>query len=122
MLRADAQKRLTLRLRRIEGQVRGLERMLTEPRLCVELLTQIAAVQSALKGVGDEILHYHVQRCVPESFSRRLRTNERERLEEMEKIFVQYCKEPPHSESVPQASSVLEMLRKPLKGHKPSQS
>ncbi len=69
MLKADAQKRLTLRLRRIEGQVRGLERMVAEPRLCVEVLTQIAAVQSALKGVGDEILHYHVRHCVPESFS-----------------------------------------------------
>ena len=123
MLKDDAQKRLTLRLRRIEGQVRGLERMVTEPRLCVELLTQIAAVQSALKGVGDEILHYHVRRCVPESFSRRLRTNERERLEEMEKIFVQYCKEPTHSESVSQASSVLEISRE-TRGRKgtPSES
>lgn len=112
MLKVDAQQRLTLRLRRIEGQVRGLERMVTEPRLCVDLLTQIAAVQSALKSVGDEILHYHVQRCVPESFSRRLRTNERERLEEMENIFVQYCKEPTHSESASQASSVPEVARK----------
>jgi len=94
MLKADTQERLTLRLRRIEGQVRGLERMVAEPRLCVELLTQIAAVQSALKSVGDEILHYHVQRCVPESFSRRLRNSERARLEELEKVFVQYCKEP----------------------------
>ena len=94
MLNPETQKRLTVRLRRIEGQVRGLERMIIEPRLCVELLTQIAAVQSALKGVGDEILHYHVRRCVPESFSRRLRNSERERLAEMEKIFVQYCKEP----------------------------
>jgi len=94
MLNADAQRRLTLRLHRIEGQVRGLERMVAEPRLCVELLTQIAAVQSALKSAGDEILHYHVHQCVPESFSRRLGTKERERLEEMEKIFAQYCKEP----------------------------
>jgi DNA-binding FrmR family transcriptional regulator len=94
MLEADAQERLTLRLRRIEGQVRGLERMVAEPRLCVDLLTQIAAVQSALKSVGDEILHYHVQRCVPEAFSRRLRPGERARLDELEKVFVQYCKEP----------------------------
>jgi len=94
MLNSQTQKRLTLRLRRIEGQVRGLERMVVAPRLCVELLTQIAAVQSALKSVGDEILHYHVRQCVPESFSHRLRNSERERLTEMEKIFVQYCREP----------------------------
>jgi DNA-binding FrmR family transcriptional regulator len=94
MLKADDQKRLNLRLRRIEGQVRGLERMVAEPRLCVDLLVQIAAVQAALKSVGDEILHYHVQRCVPDSFSRRLRNSERARLEELEKVFVQYCREP----------------------------
>lgn len=94
MVDADSQGHLTLRLRRIEGQVRGLERMVKEPRPCVDLLTQIAAVQSALKSVGDEILHFHVRRCVPESFSRRLRNSERQRLEEMNKIFVQYCKEP----------------------------
>jgi DNA-binding FrmR family transcriptional regulator len=94
MLKADGQKRLNLRLRRIEGQVRGLERMVAEQRLCVDLLVQIAAVQAALKSVGDEILHYHVQRCVPDSFSRRLRNSERARLEELEKVFVQYCREP----------------------------
>ena len=94
MLDAEAQKRMALRLRRIEGQVRGIDRMVAEPRLCVDLLTQIAAVQSALKSVGDEILHYHVQRCVPESFSGRLRNSERARLEELERVFVQYCREP----------------------------
>jgi DNA-binding FrmR family transcriptional regulator len=94
MLKTADQKRLTLRLHRIEGQVRGLERMVAESSLCVDLLTQIAAVQSALKSVGDEILHHHVRYCVPASFSRRLRSSERQRLEEMERIFVQYCKVP----------------------------
>lgn len=94
MLDSKTQKDLSLRLRRIEGQVQGLGRMLKEGRLCVDILTQIAAVQSALKRVGDEVLHYHVQRCIPESFSRRLRSSERQRLSEMEKIFGQYCKEP----------------------------
>jgi len=94
MLDPKAQGAVAVRLRRIEGQVRGIARMVAEPRLCVDLLTQIAAVQSALKSVGDEVLHYHVQRCVPESFNRRLRASERARLEELERVFVQYCKEP----------------------------
>ena len=104
MLDADTQERVTLRLRRIEGQVRGLVRMVKGSRLCVELLTQIAAAQAAMKGAGDEILRHHLRHCVPESFgSRRLRASERARLEEMEKIFVQYCKEPrgDHEEQVP---------------------
>ena len=94
MLDPKTQEAVTLRLRRVEGQVRGIARMVAEPRLCVELLTQIAAVQSALKSVGDEVLRYHVYRCVPESFKRRLRNTERARLEELEKVFAQYCKEP----------------------------
>jgi DNA-binding FrmR family transcriptional regulator len=94
MLDATAQDRIALRLRRIAGQVRGVERMVAEPRLCVDLLTQISAVQAALKSVGDEVLAYHVRRCVPAAFSRRLRNAERGRLEELEKIFAQYCKEP----------------------------
>jgi DNA-binding FrmR family transcriptional regulator len=94
MLDADTQVEVALRLRRIGGQVRGLERMVGEPRLCVDLLTQISAVQAALKGVGEEILRYHVQRCVPGSFEGRLRRNQRARLEELEQIFSQYCKAP----------------------------
>jgi len=91
---ADTQKRLTLRLRRIGGQVKGLERMTKEPNLCVNLLTQVTAVQAALKGVGDEILHHHVRHCIPDSFGRRLRAPEKARLDEMERIFAQYCKQP----------------------------
>ena len=94
MLDAAAQEQLVVRLRRIAGQVRGLERMVVEPRLCVELLTQISAVQSALKSLGDEILRFHVGHCVPKAFSRRLRNAERERLQELEMMFAQYCKEP----------------------------
>ncbi len=94
MLDIATQERVALRLRRIEGQVRGLERMVKGPQLCVDLLTQIAAVQAGLKGVGDEILHHHLRYCLPDSFGRRLRATEKARLDEMGKIFVQYCKEP----------------------------
>jgi CsoR family transcriptional regulator, copper-sensing transcriptional repressor len=94
MLDTKTQERVALRLRRIEGQVRGLQRMVESSKLCVDLLTQIAAVQAALKSAGDEILHHHLRYCVPHSFGRRLRASQKARLEEMEKIFVQYCKEP----------------------------
>ena len=94
MLDTEAQNGAALRLRRIAGQVRGLERMVTAPRLCVDLLTQISAVQAALKSVADEVLHFHVERCVPDSFSRRLRKDERARLVELQMIFSQYCRFP----------------------------
>ena len=52
------------RLRRIEGQVRGLQRMLDEDRYCIDVLTQIASTTSALQGVAVSMLDDHVRHCV----------------------------------------------------------
>jgi len=52
------------RLARISGQVRGLERMISEETYCVNVLTQLAAVSKALDGVGREVLADHVNHCV----------------------------------------------------------
>jgi DNA-binding FrmR family transcriptional regulator len=52
------------RLHRIEGQVRGIERMVVEERYCVDVLTQIAAVSTALESVALEMLDDHVNHCV----------------------------------------------------------
>ena len=55
---------LQKRLHRIEGQVRGIERMVAEDRYCIDILTQIGAVTTALESLGFRILDRHVQRCV----------------------------------------------------------
>ena len=55
---------LVKRLHRIEGQVRGIERMVVEERYCIDVLTQIAAVSTALEGVALKILDDHVTNCV----------------------------------------------------------
>jgi CsoR family transcriptional regulator, copper-sensing transcriptional repressor len=52
------------RLRRIEGQVRGLQRMVDEDTYCIDVLTQVAAVTSALQGVAVGLLDEHVRHCV----------------------------------------------------------
>ena len=52
------------RLRRIEGQVRGIERMVEEDRYCIDILTQIAAAMTALESVGLKVLDDHVGHCV----------------------------------------------------------
>ncbi|WP_309719459.1 metal-sensitive transcriptional regulator [Armatimonas sp.] len=62
--RADSRKKLTTRLKRIAGQVAGIQRMVDEERYCVDILTQIAAVRSALDSVGVELLTEHVSSCV----------------------------------------------------------
>ncbi len=55
---------LITRLHRIEGQVRGLEKMLDEDRYCIDIITQIAAVTTALEAVAFKILDEHVNHCV----------------------------------------------------------
>jgi CsoR family transcriptional regulator, copper-sensing transcriptional repressor len=55
---------LVKRLRRIEGQVRGIERMVEDDRYCVDILTQIAAVETALEAVASKVLEDHVTHCV----------------------------------------------------------
>ena len=55
---------LVRRLHRIEGQVRGIERMIDEDRYCIDVLTQISAVSTALESVAFRILDDHVNHCV----------------------------------------------------------
>lgn len=55
------------RLRRIEGQVRGLQRMVDEDAYCVDVLTQVAAVQTALEQVAVSVLDGHVRHCVADA-------------------------------------------------------
>ena len=51
------------RLRRIEGQVRGLQKMVEEERYCADIMTQIASVHEALRGVGRELMRNHLKHC-----------------------------------------------------------
>jgi DNA-binding FrmR family transcriptional regulator len=58
---------LQLRLRRIEGQVRGLQRMVEEDTYCIDVLTQVNSVVAALRAVGMGLLDDHVRHCVTQS-------------------------------------------------------
>ena len=55
------------RLNRIEGQVRGLSRMVEESRYCIDIITQISAVRAALRRVEEEVLRDHIGHCVKEA-------------------------------------------------------
>jgi CsoR family transcriptional regulator, copper-sensing transcriptional repressor len=57
----------TRRLKRIEGQVRGLQRMVDEGRYCPDILTQLASVHAALRGVGKLLMRNHLQHCVTDA-------------------------------------------------------
>ena len=59
----DARERNLKRLRRIEGQVRGLQKMVQEDRYCADVMTQISSVQEALRAVGRELMRNHLKHC-----------------------------------------------------------
>ena len=58
------------RLRRIEGQVRGLQKMVEADRYCADILTQVSSVQEALRGVGRALLRNHLRHCVTDTLRR----------------------------------------------------
>lgn len=60
----EGKDRLLARLRRIEGQVRGLQRMVEADRYCADVLTQIAAVQASLRSAAEVLLQGHLRHCV----------------------------------------------------------
>jgi len=59
----DAKERNLKRLRRIEGQVRGLQKMVEEERYCADVMTQISSVHEALRAVGRELMRNHLKHC-----------------------------------------------------------
>jgi DNA-binding FrmR family transcriptional regulator len=67
---AMKKKELQARLRRIEGQVRGLQRLVDEDTYCIDILTQLNSVTAALKAVGLGLIDDHVRHCVRESLER----------------------------------------------------
>jgi DNA-binding FrmR family transcriptional regulator len=65
-VRSDHQTALLKRLKRIEGQVRGLQTMIEEERYCIDILTQVSATRAALDGVALGVMEDHVRHCVRE--------------------------------------------------------
>ena len=61
--------KLKKRLHRVEGQVRGIERMVDDDRYCIDVLTQIGAVRTALESIGFELLNDHVTHCVSDALA-----------------------------------------------------
>ena len=76
-------KSVLARLKRIEGQVGGLSRMIDNDRYCVDVLTQINAVRAALHKVEEHILRDHVSHCVAGAFASGDTVDQRQKVEEL---------------------------------------
>jgi DNA-binding FrmR family transcriptional regulator len=71
------------RLSRIEGQVRGLARMVDEERYCIDIVTQISAVRAALRRVEEEVLKDHVSHCVEHAIASGDKSDQRKKIAEL---------------------------------------
>jgi CsoR family transcriptional regulator, copper-sensing transcriptional repressor len=82
-MRKDIKASVGKRLGRIEGQVRGLSKMVEEDRYCIDIVTQISAVRAALRRVEEEILRGHVAHCVEHAIASGDKTDQRRKVKEL---------------------------------------
>jgi DNA-binding FrmR family transcriptional regulator len=82
-MRDDIKTSCAKRLTRIEGQVRGLSRMVEEDRYCIDIVTQISAVRAALRRLEEEILRDHVSHCVEHAIASGNKADQRRKIEEL---------------------------------------
>ena len=89
-IKADHKDKLENRLKRIEGQVRGVRRMVDEEAYCIDILTQISSIIAASERVAALVLRDHVDHCVKESIENRDKTEEK--IEELMAAVERFAK------------------------------
>ncbi len=72
-----------VRLRRVEGQIRGVQKMIEEKRYCVDILTQLTSIVGAIKGVEENILERHLKGCVHISFTKGSKEDKSRKINEV---------------------------------------
>ena len=82
-MQPEAKAAVLKRLNRIEGQVRGLSRMVEEDRYCIDVVTQISAVRAALRRAEEEILRDHVSHCVEHAIASGDKKDQRKKISEI---------------------------------------
>ncbi len=76
-----------VRLRRIEGQIRGVQKMIEEKRYCVDILTQISSIVGAIKAVEENILEGHLKGCVNQSFTKGNKDDKAKKMDEIIEVL-----------------------------------
>ncbi len=90
MLNEETKTRARARLRRIEGQVQGLQRMLDNDAYCVDILLQISAVQGALDQVQRLLLGRHIESCVADAIRSGSRSERQQKIDELLDVFSRF--------------------------------
>lgn len=91
MDQTSSEKAIT-RLRRIEGQIRGIQKMLEADRYCIDILTQTSAVVAALHGVEDLVMENHLNMCVADAMRSDDPEQKREKVDEVMEVITKFRK------------------------------
>lgn len=81
-----------VRLKRIEGQIRGIQKMIEDKRYCIDILTQISSIVGAIKSVEENILNRHLRGCVRESFQKGNKLDKEKKVEEIIEVLQKFRK------------------------------
>jgi len=92
MMNATTKADVDTRLKRVAGQVAGIQRMLDEDRYCVDVLHQIAAARAALAKVASKLLASHIQTCVTSAFNSPDPAQRATKIDELVELFDKQCK------------------------------
>ena len=86
-MQQDTKAAVMKRLKRIEGQIRGLARMVEDDRYCIDIVTQISAARAALRRAEEEILRDHVGHCVEHAIASGDKDDQREKIAEIMSVL-----------------------------------
>jgi len=88
----ETKRKAMARLKRIEGQVQGVQRMVEEGQYCVDILLQISAIQGALEQVRKILLGRHVESCVAEAMASGREADRQKKIDELLEVFTRYAR------------------------------
>ncbi len=89
-MKEEARKKVQTRLKKVAGQVAGIQRMVDEDRYCVDILHQVAAVEGALDRVGHLLLASHVETCVTSAIQSGKPNERKQKLDELMDVFSRF--------------------------------
>ena len=92
MMNKEQKERAVTRLKRIEGQIRGIQKMIEEDRYCIDILSQTAAIVSALRGVEDMVMQHHLHTCVADAMRSDDSDLRREKVDEVMTVLSKFRK------------------------------
>ena len=92
VINEETKRKAMARLKRIEGQVQGVQRMVEEGKYCVDILLQISAIQGALEQVRKILLGRHIESCVAEAMASGREADRQKKIDELLEVFTRYAR------------------------------